>query len=150
MLPFFYLEIINMKVITKQVGKSTKGFNDIVDLTHDIEQFISDQNLIEGQMLVFINGATAAISTVEYEPGLLKDIPKALERIAPMNERYHHNDTWHDGNGYAHVRSTLMSPMVILPVYKNKLVRGTWQQVVLLDFDNRPRQRNVTIQFTGN
>jgi len=149
-LPFFYLEIINMKVITKQVGKSTKGFNDIVDLTHDIEQFISDQNLIEGQMLVFINGATAAISTVEYEPGLLKDIPKALERIAPMNERYHHNDTWHDGNGYAHVRSTLMSPMVILPVYKNKLVRGTWQQVVLLDFDNRPRQRNVTIQFTGN
>jgi len=139
-----------MKVITKQIGKSTNGFNDIVDLTHDIEQFISDQNLIEGQMLVFINGATAAISTVEYEPGLLKDIPKALERIAPMNERYHHNDTWHDGNGYAHVRSTLMSPMVILPVYKNKLVRGTWQQVVLLDFDNRPRQRNVTIQFTGN
>ena len=149
MLPFFYLEIINMKVITKQVTKSTRGFNDIVDLTQDIEQFISDQNLIEGQMLVFINGATAAISTVEYEPGLLKDIPKALERIAPMNERYHHNDTWHDGNGYAHVRSTLMSPMVILPVYKNRLVRGTWQQVVLLDFDNRARKRRVILQIVG-
>lgn len=138
-----------MKVITKQISKSTKGFNDIVDLTSDIELFISDQGLSEGQILIFINGATAAISTVEYEPGLLKDIPKALERLAPMNDRYHHNDTWHDGNGYAHVRSTLMSPMIIMPVYKNRLIRGTWQQVILLDFDNRPRQRTITLQFTG-
>ena len=139
-----------MKVVTKQFSKSTRGFNDIVDLTSEIELFISEQNLSEGQMLIFINGATAAISTVEYEPGLLKDIPKALERIAPMDDRYHHNDTWHDGNGYAHVRSTLMSPMVIMPVYKNRLVRGTWQQVILLDFDNRPRQRTITLQYTGN
>jgi secondary thiamine-phosphate synthase enzyme len=139
-----------MKVVTKQFSKSTRGFNDMVDLTSEIELFISEQNLSEGQMLIFINGATAAISTVEYEPGLLKDIPKALERIAPMNDRYHHNDTWHDGNGYAHVRSTLMSPMVIMPVYKNRLVRGTWQQVILLDFDNRPRQRTITLQYTGN
>ena len=139
-----------MKVVTKQFSKSTRGFNDIVDLTSEIELFIAEQNLSEGQMLIFINGATAAISTVEYEPGLLKDIPKALERIAPMDDRYHHNDTWHDGNGYAHVRSTLMSPMVIMPVYKNRLVRGTWQQVILLDFDNRPRQRTITLQYTGN
>lgn len=138
-----------MNVITKQISKATQGFNDMVDLTPDIELFISEQNLSEGQILVFINGATAAISTVEYEPGLLKDIPKALERIAPMNERYHHNDTWHDGNGYAHVRSTLMSPMIIMPVYKNRLIRGTWQQVILLDFDNRPRQRTITLQFSG-
>ena len=139
-----------MRVVTKQISKSSRGFNDIIDLTRDIELFVSEDNLTEGQMLIFINGATAAISTVEYEPGLLKDIPKALERIAPMDERYHHNDTWHDGNGYAHVRSTLMSPMIILPVYKGKLIRGTWQQVILLDFDNRPRQRTVTLQFTGN
>jgi secondary thiamine-phosphate synthase enzyme len=121
----------------------------MVDITHDVEFFISEQKLSEGQILIFINGATAAISTVEYEPGLLKDIPKALERIAPMDERYHHNDTWHDGNGYAHVRSTLMSPMIIMPVYKRRLIRGTWQQVILLDFDNRPRQRTITLQFTG-
>jgi secondary thiamine-phosphate synthase enzyme len=146
--PFLFLER-TMRVVTKQIGKSSQGFNDIIDLTRDIESFISDENLSEGQLLIFINGATAAISTVEYEPGLLKDIPRALERIAPMNERYHHNDTWHDGNGYAHVRSTLMSPMVIMPVYKGRLIRGTWQQVILLDFDNRPRQRTITLQFTG-
>jgi secondary thiamine-phosphate synthase enzyme len=139
-----------MKVVTRQVNKSTQGFNDIIDLTNDVEKFISEEDLQEGQMLVFINGATAAISTVEYEQGLLKDIPDVLEKIAPMDARYYHNDTWHDGNGYAHVRSTLMSPMVILPVYKNRLVRGTWQQIILLDFDNRPRQRTITLQFTGN
>ena len=139
-----------MKVVTKQVSKSTRGFNDIIDLTGDIELFISEQRLEEGQVLVFINGATAAISTVEYEPGLLRDIPEVLERIAPMDARYYHNDTWHDGNGYAHVRSTLMSPMVIMPVYKGRLIRGTWQQIILLDFDNRPRQRTVTLQYTGN
>jgi len=148
-LPFFYFGEV-MRVVTKQISKSSRGFNDIIDLTSEIESFVSEENLTEGQLLIFINGATAAISTVEYEPGLLKDIPIALERIAPMDERYHHNDTWHDGNGYAHVRSTLMSPMVIMPVYKGRLIRGTWQQVILLDFDNRPRQRTVTLQFTGN
>ena len=90
MLPFF-ISGEAMKVITKQVSKSTKGFNDIIDITDDVEFFISEQKLSEGQILIFINGATAAISTVEYEPGLLQDIPKALERIAPMNERYYHN-----------------------------------------------------------
>ncbi len=138
-----------MKVITRQIQKSSKGFNDMVDLTREIEHFVSEESLREGQMLVFINGATASISTVEYEPGLLKDVPDMLERIAPMDMRYHHNDTWHDGNGYAHARSTLMGPMVILPVYKNRLVRGTWQQIILLDFDNCPRTRTITLQFTG-
>lgn len=138
-----------MEIITEQFNTSTKGSNDIIDITGNIESFVNNKNLSEGQLLVFINGATAAISTMEYEPGLLKDIPIALERIAPMDDRYHHNDTWHDGNGYAHVRSTLMSPMIILPVLKGKLVRGTWQQIILLDFDNRPRNRTVTLQFSG-
>ena len=139
-----------MKTCTRQVVKKTNGFTDIIDLTRDIENFVSDENLNEGQLLVFINGATAAISTMEYEPGLLKDIPAVLEKIAPMKANYHHNDTWHDGNGFAHVRSTLMSPMIVLPVYKKKLIRGTWQQIILLDFDNRPRQRTVTFQFIGD
>jgi len=138
-----------MKVVTRQFQKSTRGFNDMVDLTHETEQFVAEENLQEGQMLVFVNGATASIGTVEFEPGLLKDIPDMLERIAPMDMRYHHNDTWHDGNGYAHARSTLMGPTVILPVYKSRLVRGTWQQIILLDFDNRPRTRTITLQFTG-
>ncbi len=139
-----------MEIITEQFNTSTKGFNDIIDITDNIESFVHKNNLFEGQLLVFINGATAAISTMEYEPGLLKDIPNVLEKIAPMNDRYYHNETWHDGNGYAHVRSTLMSPMIILPVFEGKIVRGTWQQVILLDFDNRPRHRVVTLQFTGN
>lgn len=138
-----------MKVVTRQFQKSTRGFNDMVDITHETEQFVAEENLQEGQMLVFVNGATASIGTVEFEPGLLKDIPDMLERIAPMDMRYHHNDTWHDGNGYAHARSTLMGPTVILPVYKSRLVRGTWQQIILLDFDNRPRTRTITLQFTG-
>lgn len=138
-----------MEVITRQFSKSTKGFTDILDITEEIESFIQNENLDEGQLLVFINGATAAISTMEYEPGLLKDIPRVLEKLAPQNDRYLHNDTWHDGNGYAHVRSTLMSPMVTFPVYKGALVRGTWQQIILLDFDNRPRHRTITLQFTG-
>jgi secondary thiamine-phosphate synthase enzyme len=104
---------------------------------------------VEGQLLIFINGSTAAISTVEYEPGLLKDIPDALDKIAPMNTRYHHDDTWHDGNGYAHVRSTLMGSSFTVPVFEGRLVLGTWQQIILLDFDNSPRNRNVTLQFIG-
>lgn len=139
-----------MKVITRQLNKATKGFNDIIDLTRDIELFVEEENLAEGQLLVFINGATAAITTIEYEQGLLKDIPDALEKIAPMNAKYRHNDTWHDGNGYAHVRASLMNPMIILPVFNNILIRGTWQQIVLIDFDNRSRNRTITLQFTGN
>ena len=139
-----------MKVVTRQIKKSTKGFNDIIDLTEDIELFVNEENLAEGQLLVFINGATAAITTIEYEPGLLKDIPEVLEKIAPMDATYHHNETWHDGNGYAHVRASLMNPMVLLPVHKNRLVRGTWQQIVLIDFDNRSRNRTITLQFTGH
>ena len=110
---------------------------------------MDDNNLIEGQVLVFINGSTAAISTIEYEPGLLKDIPETLDKIAPMNTSYHHDDTWHDGNGYAHVRSALMGSSFTVPVVEGKLVLGTWQQIILLDFDNGPRNRNVTLQFIG-
>jgi len=139
-----------MEIITHQFEVSTKGFNDIINITPQIEQFVNDKYLLEGQLLVFINGATASISCVEYEPGLLHDIPEMLERIAPMNARYRHNDTWHDGNGYAHARSTLMGPMTVFPIYNNQLIRGTWQQIILLDFDNRPRTRKITLQFSGN
>ncbi len=138
-----------MRIVTGKIFVNTKGFNDICDLTADVEKFIQKNSLHEGSLLVFINGATASISTMEYEPGLLKDIPDTLEKIAPMSAKYAHNDTWHDGNGYAHVRSTLMGPMAVFPVHKGRLIRGTWQQIILLDFDNRKRNREVTVQFTG-
>ena len=136
-------------VYTEHLSVKTKGYTDIINLTPGIKKFVEQNKLIEGQILVFINGSTAAISSIEYEPGLLQDIPDALEKIAPMNVRYHHDDTWHDGNGYAHVRSTFIGSSFTVPVVNGKLVLGTWQQIILLDFDNGPRNRNVTLQFIG-
>jgi secondary thiamine-phosphate synthase enzyme len=89
------------------------------------------------------------VTTIEYEPGLLKDLPAAFEKIAPMNIRYHHDDTWHDGNGYAHVRAALLGASLVVPFENGKLLLGTWQQIVLVDFDNRSRNREVVLQFSG-
>ncbi len=131
------------------VEVQTKGFNDIINITPQVRQFVQEKKLKEGQLLIFINGSTAAISTVEYEPGLLKDIPEMMEKIAPMNKRYHHDDTWHDGNGYAHLRSTLTGTSFTVPVIEGQLVLGTWQQIILIDFDNTTRARRVSLQFVG-
>ncbi len=131
------------------ISVSTNGFNDIVNITPQVKDFVRENGLVEGQLLVFINGSTAAISTIEYEPGLLKDLPEMMEKIAPMNRRYHHDDTWHDGNGYAHLRSTLTGTSFTVPVIDGRLVLGTWQQIILIDFDNTSRHRSVVLQFVG-
>jgi len=102
-----------------------------------------------GHVTIFVSGSTAGITTIEFEPGLLQDIPAAFEKIAPMQKRYHHNDTWGDGNGYAHVRAALLGPSLVVPFSEGELMLGTWQQIVLIDFDNRPRQREVVLQFMG-
>ncbi len=128
---------------------STRGFNDIIDITPQVKNFVRANGLLEGQLLIFINGSTAAISTIEYEPGLLRDLPEMMDKIAPINKRYHHDDTWHDGNGYAHLRSTLTGTSFTVPVIDRQLILGTWQQIILIDFDNTPRQRSVVLQFVG-
>ena len=138
-----------MKVLTDRLAFSTKGFNDIINITDAAREFITKNDLKEGQLLLFIDGSTAAITTVEYEPGLIKDLPEFFEKLAPMHQRYHHDDTWHDGNGYAHLRSALAGPSFTVPVVDGRLVLGTWQQIILLDVDNGPRQRSVVAQFTG-
>lgn len=138
-----------MRVIHHTLTFQTKGHTDIIDLTADVENFIRERDLMEGIMLVFVNGSTAAVSTIEYEPGLLKDIPEILEKLIPSGKTYHHDATWHDGNGYAHLRSTIIGTSETLPVINGQLLRGTWQQIILLDFDNRPRQRTVQLTFTG-
>ncbi len=138
-----------MKVLTDRLAFSTKGFNDIINITDDARKFITKNDLKEGQLLLFIDGSTAAITTLEYEPGLIKDLPEFFEKFAPMHQRYHHDETWHDGNGYAHLRSALVGPSFTVPVVNGRLVLGTWQQIILLDFDNSPRQRGVVAQFTG-
>ncbi len=132
-----------------KINVSTKGFADCVDLTADLEQRLADSKVREGLLTVMIAGSTAAVTTIEYEPGVIRDLQSALGRIAPQDMEYAHNLRWGDGNGFAHVRAALMKPSLAIPVIQGKLSLGTWQQVVLLDFDNRPRNRSVLVQIMG-
>lgn len=138
-----------MAVFSEKIQFKTKGFTDIINITNEVHHFVSKNKCSDGQLLIFIDGSTAAISTIEYEPGLLKDLPQFLESIIPMEKVYHHDETWHDGNGYAHLRSTLIGTSMTVPVIDGRVVLGTWQQIILIDFDNGPRKRSVILQFVG-
>jgi secondary thiamine-phosphate synthase enzyme len=138
-----------MHIITDSIRVSTKGNTDIIDITDHISHIVAKHKLRNGNITVFVSGSTAGITTVEYEPGLLKDLPEAFEKIAPASKRYHHDDTWGDGNGHAHVRSSLLGCSLTVPFSDGNLLLGTWQQVVLIDFDNRPRTREVVVQMMG-
>lgn len=138
-----------MKVITEKVHVSTKGHTDVIDLTGRLSSLLVKAGMNEGSMTVFVVGSTASITTVEYEPGLMKDLPEAFERLAPSGKTYHHDATWGDNNGYSHVRASVVGPTLVVPFSKGTLLLGTWQQVVLIDFDNRPRERDIIVQFTG-
>jgi len=138
-----------MAVLTDALSISTKGEADIVDLTARVQALVEKHGFQEGQVLVFVSGSTAGLTTMEYEPGLLKDIPAAFERIAPREIPYRHEETWHDGNGHSHVRASLLGPSLTAPFRKGKLMLGTWQQIVLIDFDNRPRRREIVVQLVG-
>jgi secondary thiamine-phosphate synthase enzyme len=136
-------------IIQKKLMLSSKGFNDIIDITPKLRSYIQDVEINNGNILIFVSGSTGGLTTIEYEPGLVKDIPEMFEKIAPMNERYHHDDTWHDGNGYAHLRAALIGPSITIPFVNKELQLGTWQQVIFIDFDNRPRNRSLHIQIYG-
>jgi secondary thiamine-phosphate synthase enzyme len=138
-----------MAIVTDTVQVSTRGDDEIVDLTAKVQAVLTRHGYREGQALVFVSGSTAALTTVEYEPGLLQDLPAAFERIAPRGIRYHHEEAWHDGNGHSHVRASLLGPSLTVPFRGGALLLGTWQQIVLIDFDNRPRRREVVVQLSG-
>lgn len=138
-----------MRIFTERINLSSKGDTDIIDLTPELARILANSGMREGQMTVFAPGATAGISTIEYEPGLLRDIPETLERLIPTKAIYHHNETWHDGNGHSHVRATLVGPSLTVPFVDGALTLGTWQQIILLDFDNRPRSRSIVAQLLG-
>ncbi len=138
-----------MEIITEHLSLSTKGNADIVDVTDRVAAFVSKHEVNSGNVTIFVSGSTAGITTTEYEPGLRKDIPAAFERIAPTSARYHHDEAWHDGNGHSHVRAALLGPSLTIPFVNGKLTLGTWQQIVLIDFDNRARTRDLTIQIIG-
>jgi secondary thiamine-phosphate synthase enzyme len=138
-----------MHVITENVRVSTRGACDIIDITSELSRIISKHNIKNGNATVFVSGSTAGVTTIEYEPGLKKDLSDAFEHIAPQNERYHHDATWNDGNGHAHIRASLLGPSLVLPFSDGELMVGTWQQVVVVDFDNRPRTRDIVVQLIG-
>ncbi len=138
-----------MKVITENYSFKTKGDCDIVNLSEVLNSSFDKCKLKNGNVTVFVVGSTASISTIEYEPGLKKDLPEILEKFIPSGKKYHHNDTWGDHNGHAHLRSTLFGCSQTIPFVNGELLLGTWQQVILMDFDERPRSRKVVFQFIG-
>jgi secondary thiamine-phosphate synthase enzyme len=138
-----------MEIETYSISLSTKGNCDIVDITDKVGNLIVNNDFIEGNVLLFAGGSTAGITTIEYELGLLKDYPKFFERIAPVNINYEHDNTWHDGNGHSHIRAAIQGASLTVPFSKGRMLLGTWQQIIFVDFDNRSRRREIVVQITG-
>ncbi|HHF42362.1 MAG TPA: YjbQ family protein [Candidatus Aminicenantes bacterium] len=138
-----------MKIINDSLSLSTRGFNDMIDLTGLIQEKLNTLGLNEGQVTIFVPGSTGGVTTIEYEPGLIRDLAEALERVAPQGQVYHHDARWGDGNGFSHVRAALIGPSLTVPFQQGRLLLGTWQQIVFIDFDNRQRRRQLVVQFIG-
>ena len=138
-----------MNVVTKVVQLRSSKENDIIDVTKQTSDALRESRLNNGIINVFVAGSTAAITTIEYEPGLRHDFPKMLSRIAPEDIQYRHDETWHDGNGHSHVRASLVGPSLTVPFSNGVLILGTWQQIVMLEMDTKPRERVLTMQILG-
>jgi len=138
-----------MVVITKTSKIKTIEEDDIIDITGLTSHAIIESKVKNGIVTVFVLGSTAAITTIEYESGLKCDFPRMLSRMAPKNFQYKHDNTWHDGNGHSHIRASLIGPSLTVPVIKGDLMLGTWQQIVLLEMDTKPRERTVIFQIIG-
>ena len=136
-------------VVTKRVGLQTKGHCDIIDITPQVEQQLAETEISNGTVTLFVSGSTAGVSTIEYESGLLSDFQGMWERNVPKDIPYKHDRAWGEGNGYSHVRASLLGASLVIPFSDKKLALGTWQQVVLVDFDNRPRSRQIVVQIMG-
>jgi secondary thiamine-phosphate synthase enzyme len=138
-----------MAVVTKNFQIKSKSENDIIDITDQVSKIVKESKIENGVVIVFVVGSTAAITTIEYEPGLQKDFPDMLSRLVPRDIEYAHDNTWHDGNGHSHVRASLIGPSVTIPFIEGHLALGTWQQVVLVEMDTRPRERKIILQVMG-
>ncbi len=136
-------------IISETITLRTKGFCDVVDITPRIEEILRRSGMSEGLATVFCPGSTGAVTTIEYESGVIRDLQKTIERLAPADISYEHDRRWGDGNGFSHVRAALMKPSLTIPITGGKLTLGTWQQIVFIDFDNRKRERNLIVQAMG-
>lgn len=134
---------------SETISFSTKGFSDTIDITDRVDSVIGHSKIKDGLVTVFCPGSTGSITTIEYESGVLKDLQKAIEKIAPSDIPYEHDKRWGDGNGFSHVRAALMKPGLTIPLIKGKLTLGTWQQIVFIDFDNRKRDRKILVHIIG-
>lgn len=137
------------KIHTKKFAEKTSGFYDVIDITAKIRQQIEKEKVLRGIATIFVSGSTAALTTVEYEPGLVQDLKELVEKLIPSGKRYHHDDRWGDDNGFSHLRAALFGPSLVIPIESGRLLLGTWQQIVLVDFDNRPRTREIVVQTIG-
>ena len=142
--------MIRSNIITKYINLSTQGENGIIDITNNVKKILLESKLKNGIITLFVVGSTAAITTIEFESGLTKDFPNMLERIAPKDTEYEHDKTWHDGNGHAHVRASLIGPSLTIPFINGETSLGTWQQIVFVELDTISRERKVVAQIIGD
>ena len=140
---------MRLTVVSKQLSIHTKGEGDIQDITQKVSNAVAETRLQSGIATVFVAGSTGALTTIEYEPGLLTDLPNILERLAPKSLSYEHEKRWHDGNGHSHVRASLIGPSITVPFIDRRLTLGTWQQIVFIELDVRSRTRNIVLQIIG-
>ena len=136
-------------IITKGINISTQGNCDIIDITPQVADEIAQAAILNGTVTIFISGSTAGVTTVEYESGLISDLKNMWERTVPKNLSYEHDRRWGDGNGYSHVRASLLGPSIVVPFINKHMTLGTWQQIIVIDFDNRPRTREIILQIMG-
>lgn len=139
-----------MKIASSEITVSTRGHSDVIDLTTEVQKAVSKNKITEGTATIFVIGSTAGVTTIEYEPGLVKDLKDAFQRIAPDNILYEHHERWGDDNGSSHVRASILGSSLTVPIVDGQLVLGTWQQIILVDFDTRARERSVLVQMMGN
>jgi len=138
-----------MKIINRKLTYDTKATGNLINITNDLARTLKDTNFQIGNLTAFVSGSTAGITTFEYEPGLIRDVGEFYENLVPSNRYYHHDETWGDANGFSHIRATLTGQSLTIPFENGRLLLGIWQQVVLAEFDNRPRKREITIQIIG-
>lgn len=130
----------------KRIKLETEGRDQMIDLTEEVGEIVRESKVKEGLVTVFVPGSTASVTSIEYEPGLIKDIKELGERLAPSGKRYAHDDTWGDGNGYSHLRASVIGPSLSVPIEGGRMTLGAWQQIVLIDHDVRPRSREIVVQ----
>lgn len=138
-----------MAIQMEKISISTKGFNDMIDITDKVAKLIEKSNISDGIVTIFVPGSTGGITTIEYESGLIKDFPDLMEKLVPYKAHYEHNETWGDANGASHLRASLIGPSLTVPFKNKKMTLGTWQQIIFVDFDTHSRNRSIVVQIIG-